>query len=177
MLVAEASPERRTADDAPVSGPSPHRPAAHPVAHATDEAPNDQGRRHLLDALAGAYGGECQICSSGFRRRTGEPYFEIELLSSALQPTDCYRLGNALCLCPTCTAKLRYGSVQGLNIPAFRGLFDATNRQAVGQSRIAFTLCGEQVELRYVAEHLDDLRAMLEKRPDEDLGFEEEPDA
>jgi hypothetical protein len=33
-----------------------------------------------------------------------------------------------------------------------------------------------RVNVRVILEHVDDLRAMLEKRPDEGLGFEEEPD-
>jgi hypothetical protein len=47
---------------------------------------------------------------------------------------------------------------------------------ATWQPCLAFTLCGEEVELRYSPEHLDDLRLMLEASPDDDLGFEEEPE-
>ncbi len=171
------TPEPRVPGDAPAAGPSPHRPAAHPVAQVIDLVPDDHGRRRLWEALVDAYGGECQVCGTGFRRRSGEPYFEIELLGSGLPPADRYRLGNALCLCPTCAAKLRYGSVHGLTVAAIRGVLQARNDGAAGQSHLPFTLCGDEVALNYAAEHLDDLRVMLEVRPDDNLEFEEEPGA
>jgi hypothetical protein len=49
-------------------------------------------------------------------KRDGSPYFEGVYLVSHTNAAWIDRLGNVLCLCPTCTAKFLYGEVHAPDV-------------------------------------------------------------
>ena len=108
------------------------------------------------------YHGQCQICSHTFTQRNGEPYFEGLYLVSRTKAAWIDRVGNVLCLCANCCAKLTHGQVEeGRDIVeqilSFRGFNEGGTSGAI----IEFNLCGEDVQLRFSERHILDLQELL----------------
>jgi len=60
--------------------------------------------RALLKAV---YEGRCQICGFTFRKRNGEPYFEVH----HVDPNGGHQPQNLLVLCPNCHAQMEHAEV------------------------------------------------------------------
>lgn len=61
--------------------------------------------RALLKAV---YGGRCQICGFTFRKRNGEPYFEVH----HVDPEGGHQPQNLLVLCANCHAQMEHADVE-----------------------------------------------------------------
>lgn len=121
------------------------------------EARDPSVREYLLRT----YGGRCQICGATFVRRDGKPYFEAKYLVSPTVARWTDANGNALCLCPTCLAKLLHGSVDGPDVlDQVNDLAEDADALVDGAS-IQFELCGESAEIRFAQRHLIDTCALL----------------
>lgn len=110
--------------------------------------------------LKAQYGGRCQVCSSTFPKRDGEPYFEGLYLISRTEKRWIDRPGNVLCLCPTCCAKFLFGSVEAENIiDQIESLYSFNDGGR--HSALVITLCGEEVEIHFSERHLIDLQELI----------------
>ncbi len=125
------------------------------------EEKNHETRNFLREQ----YQGKCQICGSSFQKRNGEPYFEGLYLAKRTSARWIDRPGNVWCLCPTCCAKFQFGTVEKPfgdikdQVMAFRTIREGGN----GSPALQFTLCGEEVSVRYTEKHMLDLQEMLLK--------------
>ncbi|MCC6038182.1 MAG: HNH endonuclease [Armatimonadetes bacterium] len=63
------------------------------------------GLRMLLKTI---YGGRCQICGFTFRKRNGEPYFEVH----HVDPDAGHHPQNLLVLCANCHAQMEHANVE-----------------------------------------------------------------
>ena len=126
------------------------------VTHRVWEGKDDSVRQFLLEQ----YSGHCQICRDGFRKRDGTPYFEGVYLVSQTKGRWISRPGNVLCLCATCCAKFRHGSVIAPDITeqihSWRTVGEGGSHPA-----LAIELCGESVEIQFSEKHLLDLQEIL----------------
>ena len=115
----------------------------------------------VREYLRHTYGGCCQICGAAFRRWDGRVYFEAKYLVPRTAARWVETSGNTLCLCPTCLAKMLYGSVAAPNI--VEDLIELAGRAPAlpDGASISFELCGEQVELRFAQRHLIDVGVFL----------------
>jgi hypothetical protein len=109
--------------------------------------------------LQAQYGGNCQICSAGFAKRNGDPYFEGLYLVPRRKAAWIDRPGNVLALCATCTAKFEHGAVEADDILQqverwYPGASD-------GRPSLTVTLCDEPVQIHFSEKHLLDLQEML----------------
>ena len=79
------------------------RPRTSPVARERHEGV-PSGTRVLLREL---HDGKCQLCAFTFKKRSGEPYFEIH----HLDPEIGHHPSNLLLLCPNCHAQFEHAVV------------------------------------------------------------------
>ncbi len=63
---------------------------------------------NLRVLLKVVYEGRCQICGFTFRKRNGEPYFEVH----HVEPAGGHHPKNLLVLCPNCHAQMEHAEVQ-----------------------------------------------------------------
>jgi hypothetical protein len=111
----------------------------------------------------------CQACRQPmpFRLPDGSPYFEaVDLLAISVEVQE-----NHLALCPTCCAKWHHA----------RTTFDAEVLDAISAAKgleITVTLAGEDVCVRFVQMHFDDLRTIIATSADESglVGEDAAPD-
>lgn len=98
------------------------------------------GIRVLLREL---HGGKCQLCSFTFRKRNGEPYFEIHHLDPAVghHPT------NLVVVCPNCHAQLEQATV--------------THYTWAGKWLVSVTINGKRLNLRQPLAHDPARRSLL----------------
>ncbi len=124
------------------------------------EAKNYEVRTFLREQ----YDGRCQICSSTFRKRDGEPYFEGLYMVSSTKAGWIDRPGSVLCLCATCCAKFQHGEVEteeGVleQITSLRTYHEGGN----GEPVLHIRLCGEDEKVRFSEQHLVELQVMVEE--------------
>ena len=123
------------------------------------EPRNPVVREYLLQT----YGGRCQICMADpFPLRDGTPYFERKYLISPTAARWVDDPGNALSLCPTCLAKVLYGSVEGPSVVEQLDELASRASDLPDGGTINFELCGEPVQLTLRQRHLIDLAALLD---------------
>lgn len=121
------------------------------------EARDPAVRAYLLQT----YGGRCQICHTTFPRRDGQPFFEARYIVPRTERRWLDTPGNSLCLCPTCFAKMLYGSSKAVDIlDDLRRLAGDADILPDGET-VNFELCGEPVSIRFAQRHLIDLGALL----------------
>ncbi|MGO9960897.1 MAG: hypothetical protein ACLP50_33800 [Solirubrobacteraceae bacterium] len=115
----------------------------------------------VREYLRQTYGGLCQICDQVFPRRNGAPYFEARYLLPVPKARWGDTPGNALCLCPTCFAKLLHGTVSLPGaVERLRELAAKAGELPDGAT-VELTLCGDVVSLRFAQRHLIDLGVLL----------------
>jgi hypothetical protein len=71
------------------------------------------------------------------------------------------RNGNVLCVCPTCCAKMLYGSVEADNILEQVEAFQAFNEGGDGNPGLDIRLIGKPRRIRFTERHMLDLQEML----------------
>lgn len=103
------------------------------------------------------YNGKCQICAQTFLKRNGESYFEGVYIVSYTQARWIDRVGNVLCLCPTCCAKFQHGSVEAEDI--LEQIFSAQIHN--GKAKLHLILCGEETCVRFDERHIIELQELL----------------
>ena len=111
--------------------------------------------------LRAEYNGRCQICNETFPQRNGEPYFEGVYLVSIRKFGWIDYPGNILCLCATCAAKFRYGSVEADDILGQIQTFCQSREGSAGDLTIEIRLCGELERIRFTERHALRLKAMI----------------
>jgi hypothetical protein len=111
--------------------------------------------------LINEYGGDCQICGAGFKKKNGQPYFEGLYLIPHTEARWVDRAGNVLCLCPTCSAKMLHGPLEA---PDVLDQVSAAQVDGNGSSSptIRVNLCGSETYIRFTARHMLDLQALIE---------------
>ncbi|MEA5625830.1 sacsin N-terminal ATP-binding-like domain-containing protein [Nostoc sp. UHCC 0251] len=107
------------------------------------------------------YNGRCQICSGTFPKRDGEPYFEGVYLVSYTKARWIDKLGNVLCLCPTCCAKFKHGSVELGN-----DIEEQINSIPKTGGKLHIKLCGQDTYITFVEKHIMPLQALLKEAVD-----------
>ena len=108
------------------------------------------------------YGGKCQICSTSFNQRNGDPYFEGVYMISHTKGAWLDRQGSVLCLCPTCSAKMQHGSVIVQDDIVQKILsFKLKSEGGIGDSGIPIILCGKNERLQFSEKHILDLQEIL----------------
>ncbi len=119
---------------------------------------DDAIRAFLLDE----YRGHCQICDNVFHKRDGSPYFEGFYLISRMDNAWVEVPGNVLSLCPTCCAKMMYGSIYS-KTPVGEQIKGLVLWSDGGRKplKASFFLCDESVSLRFTDRHLIELQALL----------------
>jgi hypothetical protein len=131
----------------------------HPTASEPPKQTNWESRNPTVrEFLRNTYGGHCQICHATFARRDGTPYFEARYLVPRTTARWVEDHANALCLCPTCFAKLLYGSVRG---PDVVEQLQRADIALPSGAEVSFDLCGETVQLHVAQRHLVDIQALL----------------
>lgn len=123
------------------------------------EARNSEARVFLQNQ----YHGRCQICSDSFVMRNGEPYFEGVYLVSFTGARWIDRPGNVMCLCATCSAKFRHGSVNvdediDKQILSFRPVAE----HGGAEPTLSVRLCGEEARIKFTEQHILELQALLQ---------------
>lgn len=108
------------------------------------------------------YGGKCQICSSSFYKRNGEPYFEGLYLIPYTKAEWLDREGNVLCLCPNCCAKMLHGSVifDG-DIVEFILEYKIGENDDSKQRDFTFLLCDKEEIIQFSDRHILDLQEIV----------------
>ena len=114
-------------------------------------------RQFLLEEYRGA----CQICGGGFLKVDGTPYFEALSLASRVQAAWLEHPGNALCLCAGCSARMRFGAVEGEDLIAQALAVRLRKEGGEGAPCLAFRLCGQPATLRFSERHFLALQEML----------------
>lgn len=113
-------------------------------------------------ALAGWYGGKCQICGKTFIQRNGNPYFEGLYLVPFTKAEWLDRVGNVLCLCPWHSAMFQFGEkvIEGDIVQL---ILDMRIKSEGGDSdpALPMKLCGEDLQITFVENHLLDLQEMI----------------
>lgn len=108
------------------------------------------------------YGGRCQICSSSFTQRNGDAYFEGVYMISHTTGAWLDRPGSVLCLCPTCCAKILYGSVSVVGDIVQQVLdYRLKNEDGVSNFEMPIVLCGREDRLQFSEKHILDLQEIL----------------
>jgi hypothetical protein len=121
------------------------------------ECPDPVIRQQLIEE----YQGRCQICKAGFPKRNGEPFFISKYLVSRTKARTIDRLGNVLCLCPTCAAKFQHGAVE-MQDPLTQILRLRTRAEGgKGDLALSFLLCGQECHILFSDRHLIDLQELL----------------
>jgi hypothetical protein len=108
------------------------------------------------------YDGECQICAQAFPKRNGEPYFEGLYLVSSTKARWVNRVGNILCLCATCCAKLQHGAVEAEDILEQVESYRTEREGGYGEPALHLRLCGEPEKIRFSERHMIDLQEIIE---------------
>jgi hypothetical protein len=121
------------------------------------ECPDPVIRQQLIEE----YKGRCQICHEGFPKRDGEPFFISKYLVSRTKARTIDRLGNVLCLCPTCAAKFQHGAVEMDNPLEQVSQLRTTAEGGTGDLTVHFRLCGESCRITFSERHLIDLQELL----------------
>ncbi|MEA5583612.1 hypothetical protein VB620_19995 [Nodularia harveyana UHCC-0300] len=106
--------------------------------------------------LKAIYNGRCQICSETFPKEDGEPYFEGVYLIPYTKARWIDNLGNVLCLCPTCCAKLKHGSVE----PIYDIEEQINSIPKIG-GKLHIKLCGKDTYITFSEKHIMPLKALL----------------
>lgn len=121
----------------------------------------------IREQLVEEYQGRCQICKAGFPKRNGEPFFISKYLVSRTKARAIDRLGNVLCLCPTCAAKFQHGGVE-MQDP-FTQILQLRTRAEGGNGDLALTFhfCGKECRIVFSDRHLIDLQQLLKTLPRE----------
>ncbi len=124
------------------------------------EAKDPQTRAFLVQE----YAGHCQVCGETFRQRDGSPYFEAVHFVSRTHEGMAWadRSGNALCLCPTCCAKFKFGAVESGDFIEQVKSLKLRAEGGSGGLKVRIRLCGEEVFIQYEERHLLELRQMLD---------------
>jgi hypothetical protein len=117
----------------------------------------DMATRHFIEEQ---YSGQCQMCDSTFVKRDGRPYFEAVYLVSRAKARWIDRPGNVLCLCATCSAKLRHGRVEGADVVS-QVLRWRTEHEGGNGSQLSLRVCGVEAYITFTEKHLLDLQEML----------------
>jgi hypothetical protein len=123
------------------------------------DANDGQARRFLLEQ----YHGRCQMCSDGFLKQDGTPYFEGLYLVSHTLGAWLDRPGNMLCLCATCCAKMQFGTVEADGDDVLDQLKAIRLRKEGGDRhpRVHLRVCGSPLTLSFTERHILDLQEML----------------
>jgi hypothetical protein len=108
--------------------------------------------------LKAIYNGRCQICSETFPKQDGEPYFEGVYLIPYTKARWIDNLGNVLCLCPTCCAKLKHGSVE----PIY-DIEEQINSIPKTGGKLHIKLCGQDTYITFSEKHIMPLQALLKE--------------
>ena len=111
--------------------------------------------------LKAEYDGCCQICGQTFLKRNGEPYFDGVYLVSLRHGGWVDHPGNVLCLCATCSAKFRYGSIEAADILGQIQALRLSGEGGVGELVIEILLCHEPVKIRFTERHAARLRVTI----------------
>ena len=129
--------------------------------------------------LVQEYAGHCQVCGETFRQRDGGPYFEAVHFVSRTHEGMAWadRSGNALCLCPTCCAKFKFGAVESGDFIEQVKSLKLRAEGGSGKLDVRIRLCEEEVFIRYEERHLLELRQMLDasKAPPADTPAQSAP--
>ncbi|MEH2458810.1 sacsin N-terminal ATP-binding-like domain-containing protein [Nostoc sp.] len=112
--------------------------------------------KEIVTFLKETYNGKCQICSETFPKRNGEPYFERVYLVSYTKARWIDQPGNVLCLCPTCCAKFKHGSVDpGDDIE------EQINSLPLTGGKLHIELCGQDTYITFLERHIIALQGLL----------------
>jgi hypothetical protein len=111
----------------------------------------------VREFLLHEYGGKCQVCQDTFLKRDQSPYFEAMYIVSRTIARWVEGPGNVFCLCATCCAKFRFGTVEAEDI------LEQIRRCKVidGFAELKTMLCKEEATIRLTAAHLNELRELL----------------
>lgn len=121
------------------------------------ECPDPVIKQQLIEE----YQGRCQICNAGFPKRNGEPFFISKYLVSRTKARTIDRLGNVLCLCPTCAAKFQHGAVE-MQDPLTQILRLRTRAEGGnGDLALSFHFCGQECRIVFSDRHLIDLQELI----------------
>jgi hypothetical protein len=122
------------------------------------EGKNNEARTFLEEE----YQGKCQICDTTFLKRDGRPYFEGLYLVPYTQRRWIDRPGNVLCLCATCCAKFKHGSVEAEEDVLSQVERWRASREGGSRTHgLHVKLCGEEIEIRFRERHIIDLQELL----------------
>ncbi|MFW9257666.1 sacsin N-terminal ATP-binding-like domain-containing protein [Nostoc sp. CALU 546] len=112
--------------------------------------------KEIVTFLKETYNGKCQICSETFPKRNGEAYFERVYLVSYTKARWIDQPGNVLCLCPTCCAKFKHGSVDpGDDIE------EQINSLPLTGGKLHIELCGQDTYITFLERHIIALQGLL----------------
>jgi hypothetical protein len=129
------------------------------------ESNNWEGKNKEIGTfLKETYNGKCQICFETFTKRDGAPYFEGVYLVSYTKARWLDQPGNVLCLCATCCAKFKHGSVEpGDDIEG-----QINSLQLTG-GKLYIKLCGQDTYITFLEKHLIALKGLLEAALDSEV--------
>lgn len=128
------------------------------IARKVWEGRGEDTRRFLEEQ----YAGKCQICSSVFARRSdGRPYFEGLYIVHRTRARWIDHRGNALCLCPTCSAKFQYGTVEADDVMSQILQLRVRNEGGMGDLHVYINLCGDKCMIGFSERHLLALQELL----------------
>ena len=116
---------------------------------------NPETRRFLYDE----YGGECQICDDTFEKRDGQNYFEAVHLVGRSRARFLDHPRNALCLCANHSAQFHAGEIATPEDDIVAEVISSEESQPFD---LDIMLCGEPQTITFTANHIDELRGVLE---------------
>lgn len=114
----------------------------------------------VRDFLREQYHGGCQICGGGFLRHDGEPYFVGNYWVSFNAGRWVDNPGNALSLCPNCSARLEFGSFECPDL--LEQIAAPREHDAAGRPQVTITLCGQHERITFTPNHHLELKVLLE---------------
>ncbi|MBG1269291.1 sacsin N-terminal ATP-binding-like domain-containing protein [Nostoc sp. WHI] len=119
------------------------------------EAKNNEIRFFLKEI----YRGKCQICLETFPKyQDGEPYFEGVYLLPYTKARWIDNPGNVLCLCATCCAKLKHGSVESVD-----DILEQINSLPLTGGKLHIKLCGQNTYITFKERHIIALKGFLKE--------------
>lgn len=120
----------------------------------------EQRNHEVRDFLRIEYGGRCQICDGGFTRRDGQPYFVGNYWVSVTNARWMDQPGNALSLCPTCSAKLEFADYHCPDL--LDQIREPREQDADGRPQLEIQLCGEAEHITFTPQHLLKVQTLVE---------------
>ena len=135
----------------------------------------DRKRAEVRVFLEQQYGGRCQICDAGFKKRSGDPYFVALYLVPHISAKWAERPGNVLCVCANCAAKLQHGAVEANGIEEHI-LARKLAREGGGEPlQLPLKLCGEEKHITFTERHFLALQEIVKKSREPAVPVQQDP--